>query len=516
MPQIINTFNEKTLRLNAIKSPDELYGQLFVDVQKNHIFSDDKTFLDMIPNVSAEYINNRYVLEKESSSFYLSDFIDRFFLTDEPLNNQQFDGPINVEGYIESGWKKLECSADDDRGSLLALPNKYIVPGGRFKEQFYWDSYFIMLGLAADNKWEMIEGMIENVAHMIDRFGFVPTANRTYFISRSQPPFFASMIELLATKKGDEFVIKYLPYLVSEYEFWMKGSYESIAIGQIASNRVVMMPGGEILNRYYDNKCTPRPEAISGDNKTAAEATWRNSSDVYLNLRAAAESGWDFSSRWFDDPANILTIQTIDIIPVDLNCLIYQMELAISKLYRLTNNLDLSKKFELLASKRVNALQHYCWDENEGFYSDYNFVKNKKTGRLTLAAVFPLYSKISTQQQADLVALRLERDFLKQGGLVTTLCESGHQWDKPNGWAPLEWIAIEGLHNYGHNELAEEIKNRWISTNVNGYNVNGILVEKYNVEDIDQPSTCGEYILQQGFGWTNGVFIALSNKNDTQ
>jgi len=412
------------------------------------------------------------------------------------------DSKLMLSEYINSSWSVLKYSETKDNGTLIALPNPYIIPGGRFQEQFYWDSYFIMLGLLADGYLDIAEGIVKNAAYMIDKFGFIPTANRTNYLSRSQPPFFSRMIMLLAEYKGESVILEYLPQLLSEYKFWMEGDH------------AVRMPNGSILNRYYDSEKTPRPEMADNDIKISSNANWRRPDSLYLDIRAGAESGWDFSSRWFNDPMDIRTIQTTNIIPIDLNCLLYQLEATIAKAYKLSGELVTMKKFEELAKCRNDAINVYCWSESEGFYFDYNLSTNKSTGRLTIASVFPLFSGIANKEQAEKVQQRLENDFLKQGGLVTTLIETGQQWDSPNGWAPLQWLAIKGLRNYGYCKLADEIKDRWIKTNMDFFVRNHKLVEKYNVINVGESGGGGEYPLQDGFGWTNGVLSALLHRFD--
>jgi len=263
------------------------------------------------------------------------------------------------------------------------------------------------------------------------------------------------------------------------------------------------------LNRYYDNKMTPRPESLNEDIETANETPERESDRLYLHLRAGAESGWDFSSRWFMEQSDIRSIHTADIVPVDLNCLLYQLESTIAETYRLIKNPLLARKFQNLADRRAVAIQAYCWSEKERYFVDHNFHHGESTGMLSVAGVFPLYARIATKQQADAVAERLRRDFLKPGGLVSTLVENGQQWDAPNGWAPLQWVAIEGLRNYGHHELANDIKRRWITVNMKVFAEKHKLIEKYNVLSSDGLGGGGEYPLQDGFGWTNGVLAAL-------
>ncbi len=499
--------------LRTSRSPDEALGELFEAVQKNKIYDDGKTFVDLVPRARMRTIQQEYKLARSDPNFDLREFVSRHFYEFAPHKQKEnfvTDPHRTVTEHIHLLWDVLERRNRLNRGSLIALPHSYIVPGGRFSEQFYWDSYFIMLGLAADGRWQMIEGMVKNFAYMLRKFGFIPTANRTYFLSRSQPPFFSHMVRLLATHKGrTRTYAEYLPYLLKEYRFWMKGSAKLARAEHNAYARMVQLPNGMHLNRYYDNKMTPRPESLSEDTETAMEAPEREADRLYLHLRAGAESGWDFSSRWFLDPLNLNSIHTADIIPVDLNCLLYQHELTIAEAYRLIKNPLLARKFQTLADRRAKAIQSYCWDESMGFFVDYNFHHRQSTGVLSLAAVFPLYARIATKQQADRVADRLKQDFLKPGGLLATVTDNGQQWDAPNGWAPLQWIAIEGLRNYGHHDLANEIKHRWITINLKVFSEKHKLVEKYNVSSGSGLGGGGEYPLQDGFGWTNGVLAAL-------
>jgi alpha,alpha-trehalase len=499
--------------LRTSKSPDEALGELFGEVQQNRIYDDGKTFVDLVPRARMRSIQQEYKLAREDPNFDLREFVSRHFYEFAPhkaKENFKTDPHRTVSEHIHLLWDVLERRNRLNRGSLIALPYPYIVPGGRFSEQFYWDTYFIMLGLAADHRWKMIEGMMKNYAFMIRKFGYIPTANRTYFLSRSQPPFFSHMVRLLASHKGrTRTFAEYLPYMLREYRFWMKGRVKLSKAEHKAFARVVQLPNGMYLNRYYDNKATPRPESLTEDVQTAKSQPEREADRLFLHLRAGAESGWDFSSRWFIDPLDIGTIHTADIIPVDLNCLLYQLEATIAESYRLIKNPLLARKFQNLADRRASAIQAYCWDEREQFFVDYNFHHDKPTGQLSLAGVFPLYARIATKQQADAVARRIQADFLKTGGLVATLVTNGQQWDAPNGWAPLQWIAIEGLRNYGYHDLANDIKRRWVKVNMKVFAEKHKLIEKYSVESATGLGGGGEYPLQDGFGWTNGVLAAL-------
>lgn len=524
MVKKINTDSIKTTWVKAAgtvprrhKAPDELLGELFNDVQAQQIYPDGKTFVDLVPKKRVRSIAEEYQLLKKDPQFDLREFVARHFydLSTTVQKHAPFIPDLNATGeeHISRLWEHLERRNRIERGSLLALPYKYVVPGGRFNEQFYWDTYFIMLGLAAEGKWKMVEGMLKNYAYMIRRFGYIPTANRTYFLSRSQPPVFVLMVKLLAEHKGKKVIREYLPYLVIEYRFWMKGRRKLVETEHNAYRRVVQLGEGILMNRYFDNKDTPRPESHREDTVTAAESDQRQSDRLYLHLRAAAESGWDFSSRWFADPNDISTIHTADIIPVDLNSLLYILETTIADATNTVRHPLTVRRYRKAAECRKDTINSTLWDERAGFYVDHNFHTKKQMPTMSLAAVFPLYAGVASDEQAKLVARMLEKEFLKTGGLVTTLSETGQQWDSPNGWAPLQWIAIEGLRRYGYDQLADSITLRWLALNDKVYGLTHKFVEKYNVVGGDGLGGGGEYILQDGFGWTNGVYVALKHRS---
>lgn len=505
---LVNTLG---LLIKSKPSPDESFEELFRNVQLKNIYNDGKVFVDLVPRTRINKIKKQYEIEKKSLDFDVQEFVGRNFYTQENSEEVfQADLSRTPREHIQYLWNILERSNRLDKGSLLALPYKYIVPGGRFSEQYYWDSYFTMLGLAADQRWDIVENMIKNCAYMIRKFGFIPNGNRTYLLSRSQPPFFSHMVKLLAShKKRNITMLEYIPYILSEYRFWIRGNRSFDKDQDIrAIQRVIRMPDGGMLCRYFDDKQTPRPESLREDLETAKNAH-KNSTKLYVDIRAGAESGWDFSSRWFHEPNDITTIHTTDIVPVDLNCLLYHMEITIAETYHLMHQPILERKFLRLAEQRKQSIRKYLWDDKEKFFVDYDFIKQNPTGRMTLSAVFPLFVKLATPAQAKAVANRIEKDFLKKGGLVTTLLDTGQQWDSPNGWAPLQWVAIQGLREYGYYKLADKIKRAWIKTCVGVYESQGKMVEKYNVVNPSELGGGGEYTLQDGFGWTNGVLSAL-------
>ena len=404
----------------------------------------------------------------------------------------------------------LTRKPDDTNGSLIPLPFSYIVPGGRFGEIYYWDSYFTMLGLKASGKYEMLENMVNNFSYLIDKIGYIPNGNRTYYIGRSQPPFYSLMVKLLASIKGENILPAYLPQLEKEYQFWMKGAGE-LNETKAAAHHAVRMPDQTILNRYWDENDTPRPESYREDVELSYQSE-QDTKKMYRHLRAGAESGWDFSSRWFKDEKSFGTIHTTEIIPVDLNCLLLHLEQTIAEAYELAGDNEASKKYILLIEKRKTAINKYCWNEQLGFYFDYDFTAGKQKQPFSLAAAFPLFFKIADDKQAKLVAGTIKEKFIKPGGAVTTLTITGQQWDAPNGWAPLQWVTVIGLENYQYAGLAANIASKWIQLNTDVFHRTGKLMEKYNVVDTNLEAGGGEYPGQDGFGWTNGVLLALIRK----
>lgn len=490
-------------------SPEDRWGQLFIDVQMAGIFPDGKTFVDCNPKLTTQQILADYEKEKSKTGFDLKAFVlEHFDLPKQYASGFASDTTRSPVEHINALWEVLTRSPDAaNTGSLIPLPNSYIVPGGRFGEVYYWDSYFTMLGLQAVGKDETIEKMVANFAYLIDTLGFIPNGNRTYYISRSQPPFFAMMVQLLAEMKGKEELAKYSLQLEKEYAYWMDGR-EKVNKVKTTEKSVVWMEHGLLLNRYWDNRDTPRPESYKQDVETAAK-TSRPAPEVYRDLRAAAASGWDFSSRWLADKDKLETIRTTAIIPPDLNALLYNLERTIADSYFAKGDSANAKFYTDLAGRRLRTFQKYCWNAEKGCFMDYDFTTKKFTPTPSLAMAYPLFFGMATPEQAKSVAAILERDFLKPGGLVTTLNNTGQQWDAPNGWAPLQWLAIQGLRNYGYNDLANKIKQNWVTLNTKVYKNTGKMVEKYNVSDLTLKAGGGEYPVQDGFGWTNGVLLRL-------
>jgi alpha,alpha-trehalase len=531
-------FLSLTILAVAQKTPDIIYGQLFLDIQNGNVFPDSKTFVDCTPKRKVSDIMYEYGLKK-GSGLDLEKFVaDNFNL---PKGTQAYDNVMqekDVVKHIKSLWSVLKRDADKNAegSSLLGLPNNYIVPGGRFREIYYWDSYFTMLGLKESGEDKMIESMIDNFAFLINTYGHIPNGNRSYYISRSQPPFFCMMVELLASIKGDAVYKKYLPAMQKEYNYWMEGA--ATLKNGASFKRVTKLKDGTILNRYWDDLDIPRQEGFVEDTKTANEAStekimtmrfssneamiaFKTTSDknIFKNLRAGACSGWDFSSRWFADANKISTIQVLDIAPIDLNSLMMKMETVLEKAYKLTKQENLRKKMSTAAYKRYNSITTLFFSKALNFYSDYNFNENHTTDIATAASMYPLcffnLHPDSMNGNGKMAKTFLEKYLLKDGGIVSTPNNTGQQWDAPNGWAPQQWMAIAGLDRCNQKTLAKDIAMRWIKLNNNVYLRTSKLMEKYNVVNLKLDAGGGEYPSQDGFGWTNGVLLALIKKYDT-
>ena len=494
--------------------PSVEFGELYHVVEMAGLFSDQKTFADAIPDGPPPQIMADYRKQKQLPGFNLKAFVALHFATPKEHFEVYKRLPNRSVGdYIHDMWEVLRREADEVEpySSLLPLGRPYIVPGGRFREIYYWDSYFTMLGLEQDGQHDLARDMLSNIASLIDRYGHVPNGNRSYYLSRSQPPFFSCMVELIAARDGDRVFVEYLPELQAEYDYWMEGA-EKLTPGS-AHGHVVRIADGALLGRYWDDRAVPRDESYREDVETARRAI-RPSAEVYEDLRAGGESGWDFSSRWLEDGKDLSTIRTTAIAPVDLNALIMHLEETLAKAYQLKADLQQAQRYRGLADDRRNTIERLMWNAQSGFFVDYLWREGRQSDVLSAATVFPLYFGVATREQAQAMATALRQKLLKPGGLGTTLTESGQQWDQPNGWAPLQYLAIEGLRKYGERDLAYQIADRWLHTNIHGYSESGALVEKYNVEQGREQRDSeggggGEYELQLGFGWTNGVLAKL-------
>jgi alpha,alpha-trehalase len=500
---------------SAVYDPPHALGPLFGDVQMASVFPDSKTFVDAEPKRTPAEVAAAYLAAKGVSGFDLKAFVAQEFVPPGAAGAGFVpDSSATMEEHIRALWPALTRSADrpDPHSTLIPLPNAYVVPGGRFREVYYWDSYFTMLGLAESGRTDLVRSMLDNFAHLVRTLGHIPNGNRTYYLGRSQPPYFAAMVGLFSTATDTSRAPGYLDALEKEHAFWMDGA-DRLAPGT-AYRRVVKLPNGAVLNRYWDDIPEPRPESYREDFGLAQRVPEGQRERLYRNLRAGAESGWDYSSRWMRDPNDLRTLEVIDLAPVDLNSLLYHAERTIAALLRFrgrAGDAAAADRYSAQADARRTALLAAAYDSADGWFYDVRWrTMERVRDRPTLAAAAPLYFGLATPTQGRAVAERLGRDFLKPGGFVTTLIRSGQQWDAPNGWPPLQWLAMQGARRYGRADVADTARARWLALNRRTYAATKKMTEKYDVLDLTRPAGGGEYPTQDGFGWTNGVALALS------
>lgn len=384
----------------------------------------------------------------------------------------------SVLKYIEDYWPKLIREHKQDLRSLIGLPNPYIVPadGDVFQEQYYWDSYPIVRALINHPKYSKLAiGMVDNLLYMVKRFGIIPNASRYYFLSRSQPPVLSSMVFLVFEKTKNK---KWFADAIKLVE----DEYQDVWMGKIHLKNYRHVYRG--LSRYYDLNA--------------------------LNVLAEAESGWDMSSRFMG--------KCLDILPIDLNCLLYKYEDELEKAYGILGNSSKAKKYKEAKEKRVKSINKLMWSEREAYFFDYDWEKKRRSHLITVAGVFPLSMNMATKEQAKAVSKLVERTLQEKYGVVQGVrFVENFQWDWPNGWAPMQMWTVDGLLNYGYEHLAYRLAEKWLNCNVKVFRETGFLWEKYDVVHghIGVPD---RYPTQPGFGWTNAVFLIfldLLNKSDS-
>jgi alpha,alpha-trehalase len=402
---------------------------------------------------------------------------------------------------------------------LLYLPHPYVVPGGRFNEMYGWDSYFIQVGLLRDGELAAARDMAANFVYQIENYGTLLNANRTYYLSRSQPPFLTRMLLGVYEKDHDrEWLRAALPAVEKYYRFWTTEPHLIPGIG---------------LSRYYDMGEGPAPEVESDERDAAGRSHYDRVREYYKTHEVA-----DYDvSRYYDraadrltnlfykgdrsmresgfDPSNRFGPFSVDIIhhaPVCLNVLLYQMEKDGAEIARILGDAAAARTWAARSRARHRAIDAYLWDDQAGLYLDYNF-ETKRRRRYEFATTFyPLWAGLASRRQAARVAKSLPL-FEAPGGILTSTQTTGNQWDAPFGWAPLQLIPVDGLRRYGYQADADRIARKFIALVTKEFEEHGGIVEKYDVKrresDVAADIRFGYSANQVGFGWTNGVFVEL-------
>lgn len=519
-------------------------GSLLDAVQNSGIFNDSKTFVDMPLKQDPEIILEAFSqLATPLEPSVLRSFVAQYFgepgeelhawtppdfvkrppllesIADEELRNWSLD--------LNELWKVLGRIQDADvykhpeRHSALKRRFGMIVPGGRFRETYYWDSYWIVRGLLASSMVETARGVVENLLDDVRNFGFVPNGGRIYYLDRSQPPFLTEMaLAIHATSPNMTWLASVVPVLEKEYNFWMdplQGHYIPISYH-----------GDVKLNRYSSSEESPRPESYAEDLATGIEAEKtlrRRRQEVWKGLRAGAESGWDFSSRWMDaasgGAANLTTVDASAVVPVDLNCVLYRIELGLSQIHSELMNASGSVFYKAAALQRKQYMDIILWNRTSNSYRDFLLVTGRHSAIVSLSDYSaPLWAGLMGPEQdaardvavsSTLVSLQ-KAGLLHSGGGSTTTLMSGQQWDAPNAWAPLQLMLVEGLDALATVEakhIADKLASNWLHSGLVAWKKTRVMYEKYNAFKPGYTGGGGEYHPQIGFGWTNGVALVL-------
>jgi alpha,alpha-trehalase len=468
-----------------------------------------------------------------------------------PPSAQQLQNQCNVQVHhlpvLIHSLGEVDPAKIDPAG-LLYLQNKYVVPGGRFNEMYGWDSYFIIRGLVRDNRIDLAQGMVENFFFEIEHYGAVLNANRTYYLTRSQPPFLTSMILAVyearktAGHEDRAWLQKAYDYAVRDYGLWTHAPH---------------LAGSTGLSRYYDFGNGPAPESLkdeighygqvaayflsqpglgrghvvqkkTGDASQAlvgplfalqvcdTTGTMAHSecspagsialnADYYKGDRAMRESGYDISFRFGPYGAG-----THHYAPVCLNSLLYKSELDLAQMSEMLGRKKDAEDWHKRAADRKDRIQNYLWDAKRGLYFDYDFENQVQSSYEYVTTFLPMWAGIATPEQAHAIMQNLSV-FERPGGLVMSPHETGAQWDFPYAWAPNQLLADEGIRRYGFDDEANRVSYEFLSTVAENFRRDGTIREKYNAvtRSSETQVTAGYQMNIVGFGWTNGVFLEL-------
>jgi alpha,alpha-trehalase len=412
-----------------------------------------------------------------------------------------------------------EKVASIDQHGLLYLPRPYVVPGGRFNEMYGWDSYFIQVGLLRDDELDAARNMVDNFVYEIEHYGTILNANRTYYLTRSQPPFLSRMVLGVFDRTKDRaWLRRALPSIDRYYQFWMTGDHFESTSG---------------LSRYFDVGDGPAPEALADERDAQGRthydrvreyykthrvtdydvsqfydaASDRLTALFYKGDRTMRESGFDPSNRY-----GPFSVDIVHHVPVCLNALLYQMEQDGAAIAQVLDMPDQVKEWRVRAERRRAAIDRYLWDPEAGVYRDYNFVTKRRRDYLFATILYPLWAGAASPEQAARVRQHL-KELEAQGGLLTSTTVTGSQWDAPFGWAPLQLLAVEGLRRYGFVDDADRLATKFIALVNRDFAATGTIVEKYDVQrgssDVASAITFGYSANQVGFGWTNAAVIEM-------
>uniref|UniRef100_A0A0N5BWM3 Trehalase n=1 Tax=Strongyloides papillosus TaxID=174720 RepID=A0A0N5BWM3_STREA len=516
-------------------------GKLLHSVMYHKLFNDSKTFVDKPLKYNPNKTMTDFLMQfpesvEEIDKSKLLKFINDYFYEEgHELENctsldDWSDKPENLLNIKDSAlrnwalqlnliWKKLcrnvkaDVKENDEKYSLIYIPNNFIIPGGRFREFYYWDTYWIIKGLLQSGMYKTAKGMIQNFFYIIKKHSFIPNGGRIYYLKRSQPALLTSMVDEYYTATNDiDFLFDAMPILETELSFWERRRTVNVTVN--GNNYVVF--------QYRADSNVPRPESYFQDvNTTKNIKGCDKKREIWRSIGSTAESGWDFSTRFLSNFSDFSSFQTTDIVEVDINAILCNVYGTISKLYSHMEYSDKSDEFNDKYNKFMKTFKEvFYYPEYFGWF-DYNIRDQKHNLRYYASNISPLFWKCFGSEEENNIPLlykRLKSEgvFNFRGGLPTSLIDSKQQWDLPNGWSPTNHAVIIGLSRTNNTYLQDEalqLAKRWIISNYRTFRKEKAMFEKYNVvsESIGRGGG-GEYDVQEGFGWTNGVILDLLTK----
>nr|ARD05075.1 trehalase 2 [Antheraea pernyi] len=520
------------------------HGPLLHKVQMAGLYNDSKTFVDMKIRISPKITMERFMemmnrTDSNPTKADIQEFVNQNFdpegsefedwrptdWKDNPAFLQRIQDPLFHQWASDLNrlWLQLGRKMKDDvkqnpeQYSIIHVDNPVIVPGGRFREFYYWDSYWIIKGLLLSEMRATARGMVSNFLDIVERIGFIPNGGRIYYVMRSQPPLLIPMVKLIMEDTEDVgFLRGHIHTLDREFDYWMTNHTVDIE----HEGRKYK------LFRYYDQSQGPRPESYKEDIDCAKHFdTADKKEEFYAELKAAAESGWDFSSRWFilngTNKGNLTNLKTRSIVPVDLNAIMCWNAQLMSEFYMKLDNVEKAAYYRDVHARILEAIDQVFWHEDVGVWLDYNLESNRRRDYFYPSNLSPLWTGCFDKGRKEYYVNRVINylDKVKvdnyEGGIPTTFEHSGEQWDYPNAWPPLQYMVVMGLADTGVPEAtryANEMATRWVRSNFEVWKQKTAMLEKYDATILGGFGGGGEYVLQTGFGWTNRVVMALLNK----
>ncbi|XP_064651308.1 trehalase-like [Lineus longissimus] len=515
-------------------------GPILAAMQEARFFNDSKTFVDLNMKADPDVVIAAFENMTKSGDVTrekLEAYLERYFAgpgnefekwdpsdwnPTPPFLNKIKHGPYRKwAAGLNELWKELgrkviqDVNVNQQRYSLLFSAHPFIIPGGRFREFYYWDSYWVMRGLLLSHMNTTVKGMLSNFIALVKEYGFVPNGSRVYYTRRSQPPFLIPSFASYINATGDvSFLNANIATLENEYNFWMKN--RSVIVE--AANKTYTM------NRYDVDMGRPRPESYREDMATAAGLGPDEAAERFADLASAAESGWDFSSRWLqNNNTSLTTIRTRQIIPVDLNALLCWNEKLLGKMYRTLKNIAKAETFEKMAAIRQATIMNVLWDPDDGIWYDWDMVAKRRRPGYYASNILPMfvgcYGNENGSDKEDIEKRMFI--YLKNVGIMeyktpapTSLVNSGQQWDFPNLWPPTQHMLVEALASSNLKEartMAFDLARKFLANAAVAWDKHRFMFEKYDVRT-SEPGGGGEYDVQVGFGWTNGVTLLLLDK----